>query len=124
VESKIRYLTTNLERIPHINLAHVNPKCYDQSPPVVATIISSSQEAVQPPQSPTSNSENGVVTKEPAAVVASVTLVDGKAPYCSMWFIGLEFERSENLNVDLTESIPSFADSVHKHAVRCKPLCG
>lgn len=36
---------------------------------------------------------------------------------CSLWFIGLEFERSENLNVDLTENIQSFTDSVHKHAV-------
>jgi poly(A) polymerase Pap1 len=39
--------------------------------------------------------------------------------YCSMWFIGLEFERSANLNVDLTVSIQSFTDSVHKHAVSC-----
>lgn len=36
---------------------------------------------------------------------------------CSMWFIGLDFERTENLNVDLTENIQSFTDSVHKHAV-------
>lgn len=36
---------------------------------------------------------------------------------CSLWFIGLEFERSENLNVDLTENIQSFTDAVHKHAV-------
>lgn len=40
-----------------------------------------------------------------------------QAPFCSMWFIGLEFEKSENLNVDLTESIQSFTNSVHKHAV-------
>ncbi|EDS36283.1 poly a polymerase [Culex quinquefasciatus] len=30
VESKIRYLIQNLERILHINLAHVNPKCFEQ----------------------------------------------------------------------------------------------
>ncbi|EDS27878.1 Poly(A) polymerase gamma [Culex quinquefasciatus] len=29
-ESKIRYLIQNLERILHINLAHVNPKCFEQ----------------------------------------------------------------------------------------------
>lgn len=34
-----------------------------------------------------------------------------------MWFIGLEFERTENLNVDLTDSIQNFTDSVHIHAV-------
>ena len=42
-----------------------------------------------------------------------------QAPFCSMWFIGLEFEKTENLNVDLTESIQSFTNSVHKHAVSC-----
>ncbi|XP_055644970.1 poly(A) polymerase type 3 isoform X2 [Toxorhynchites rutilus septentrionalis] len=42
--------------------------------------------------------------------------------FCSLWFIGLEFERTENLNVDLTESIQSFTDSVHKHAVHIKLL--
>lgn len=40
-----------------------------------------------------------------------------QAPFCSMWFIGLEFEKTENLNVDLTDSIQSFTNSVHKHAV-------
>lgn len=42
---------------------------------------------------------------------------EGEPEKCSMWFIGLEFERSENLNVDLTDNIQSFTDSVHKHAV-------
>lgn len=34
-----------------------------------------------------------------------------------MWFIGLEFERTENLNVDLTESIQNFTQQVHNQAV-------
>uniref|UniRef100_A0A182K1W5 Poly(A) polymerase n=1 Tax=Anopheles christyi TaxID=43041 RepID=A0A182K1W5_9DIPT len=90
VESKIRYLIQNLERNQHINLAHVNPKCYEQHEQNSATTL------------------NGA---------------DGKpTPFCSLWFIGLEFERSENLNVDLTESIQSFTDSVHKHAVHIKLL--
>uniref|UniRef100_A0A1B0CMP7 Poly(A) polymerase n=2 Tax=Lutzomyia longipalpis TaxID=7200 RepID=A0A1B0CMP7_LUTLO len=42
--------------------------------------------------------------------------------FCSMWFIGLEFQRTENLNVDLTESIQSFTDHVHKHALNIKML--
>lgn len=42
---------------------------------------------------------------------------DKPVMHCSMWFIGLEFERTENLNVDLTESIQYFTNSVHKQAV-------
>uniref|UniRef100_A0A182JFJ5 Poly(A) polymerase n=1 Tax=Anopheles atroparvus TaxID=41427 RepID=A0A182JFJ5_ANOAO len=69
VESKIRYLILNLERNQHINLAHVNPKCYEQHEQNSATTL------------------NGA---------------DGKpTPFCSLWFIGLEFERSENLNVHI-----------------------
>lgn len=89
VESKVRYLITNLERNQHISLAHVNPKCFDRTKPVV--------------------SGNGSVTDTNDKLVS--------APHCSMWFIGLEFERTENLNVDLTESIQHFTNSVHKHAV-------
>ncbi|XP_050071883.1 poly(A) polymerase type 3 [Anopheles maculipalpis] len=90
VESKIRYLIQNLERNQHINLAHVNPKCYEQ------------------------HEQNSSTTLNGA---------DGKpTAFCSLWFIGLEFERSENLNVDLTESIQNFTDSVHKHAVHIKLL--
>ncbi|XP_053694071.1 poly(A) polymerase type 3-like [Sabethes cyaneus] len=86
VESKIRYLILNLERNLHINLAHVNPKCFEQ-------------------HEHTPKGTNGEVKQ-----------------LCALWFIGLEFERSENLNVDLTESIQSFTDAVHKHAVHIKLL--
>lgn len=88
VESKIRYLILNLERNLHISLAHVNPKCFERSKPMANANASS-------------DSNDKLVS----------------APYCSMWFIGLEFERTENLNVDLTESIQNFTNSVHKHAV-------
>ncbi|CAO1396452.1 unnamed protein product [Diamesa hyperborea] len=80
IESKIRILIANLERNQHIQLAHVNPKCYEK------------------PYTP-------------------------KVPkHCSMWFIGLVFERLANLNVDLTVSIQSFTDAVHKHALNIKML--
>ncbi|XP_052870046.1 poly(A) polymerase type 3 [Anopheles cruzii] len=92
VESKIRYLILNLERNQHINLAHVNPKCYEQHEQNSATTL------------------NGAAERKPPSA------------FCSLWFIGLEFERTENLNVDLTESIQSFTDSVHKHAVHIKLL--
>lgn len=34
-----------------------------------------------------------------------------------MWFIGLEFAKSENLNVVLTFDIKSFTDNVNRHAI-------
>uniref|UniRef100_A0A2M3Z421 Poly(A) polymerase n=1 Tax=Anopheles braziliensis TaxID=58242 RepID=A0A2M3Z421_9DIPT len=95
VESKIRYLIQNLERNQHINLAHVNPKCYEQHE--------------QNPAATLNGGGGADANQTPAA-------------FCSLWFIGLEFERTENLNVDLTESIQSFTDSVHKHAVHIKLL--
>lgn len=115
IESKIRILIGNLERNQHINLAHVNPKCYEKPTGVVKkdkdkaipTVIESDKEKEKsegdktPSETPSENEE----TPEPAP------------EFCSMWFIGLEFERSANLNVDLTVSIQSFTDSVHKHAV-------
>lgn len=86
VESKIRLLISNLERNPHISLAHVNPKCYDYE-------------------------EDKIEAKD-----ESETTSKYKGP-CSMWFIGLEFMKTDNLNVDLTDNIQSFTNSIHKHAV-------
>lgn len=37
--------------------------------------------------------------------------------HCSMWFIGLEFNYRENLNVDLTSDIKKFTETVNKHAL-------
>lgn len=91
VESKIRFLILNLERNPHINLAHVNPKCFE-------------------PQQHLNISET----------MDSNDKQDSK--FCSMWFIGLDFMRLDNLNIDLTDNIQSFTDSVHKHAVHSKVL--
>ncbi|GLV33739.1 hiiragi [Carabus blaptoides fortunei] len=42
--------------------------------------------------------------------------------HCSMWFIGLEFAKSENLNVDLTYDIQSFTETVNRQAVIIKML--
>ncbi|XP_031622518.1 poly(A) polymerase type 3 [Contarinia nasturtii] len=88
VESKVRYLVGNLERNQYISLAHVNPKCFDRQEKQ-ATL-------------------NGSITDANDKLVT--------APYCSMWFIGMEFKKTENLNVDLTESIQNFTNLVHKHA--------
>lgn len=40
----------------------------------------------------------------------------------SMWFIGLLFAKTENLNVDLTYDIQSFTEIVHRQAVSIKML--
>lgn len=72
-------------------MAHVNPKCFEQ---------------IHQAKIDEEKSQNGELAKP---------LTQG--PFCSMWFIGLEFEKTENLNVDLTDSIQSFTNSVHKHAV-------
>jgi poly(A) polymerase len=108
IESKIRILIGNLERNQHINLAHVNPKCFEKPQTKKEKVEKSTSESDKekegdktPSETPSENEES----QEPAP------------EFCSMWFIGLEFERSANLNVDLTVSIQSFTDSVHKHAV-------
>lgn len=104
VESKVRLLIGNLERNPHIALAHVNPKCFE---------FKKGQSA----NSSQNNSGNEDDLKQSQGSQSSVT----SAPFCSMWFIGLEFERSENLNVDLTESIQNFTEHVMMHGVSdCK----
>lgn len=87
VESKVRYLVGNLERNQYISLAHVNPKCFDRVK---------------------QSSLNGSITDANDKLVT--------AAFCSMWFIGMEFKKTENLNVDLTESIQNFTNLVHKHA--------
>ncbi|KAH8402468.1 hypothetical protein KR009_012216 [Drosophila setifemur] len=105
VESKVRLLIGNLERNPHIALAHVNPKCFE---------FKKGQSA----NSSQNNSGNEDDLKQSQSSQSSVT----SAPFCSMWFIGLEFERSENLNVDLTESIQNFTEHVMMHGVNIKML--
>jgi poly(A) polymerase len=114
IESKIRILIGNLERNQHINLAHVNPKCFEKP-------VGSSKKEKAPVDS---DKEKEKGEKSESEKANSETYSENEEmpqektqEYCSMWFIGLEFERSANLNVDLTVSIQSFTDSVHKHAV-------
>lgn len=97
VESKIRLLVGNLERNQHISLAHVNPTCFDYKKIAVNTQVNSGNE-----DDKTQSGGNPTVSP---------------TPFCSMWFIGLEFERTENLNVDLTESIQNFTEHVIQHGV-------
>lgn len=88
VESKIRYLIGNLERSPHISLAHVNPKCFDR------------------PKGASAANGNAMEANDKFYT----------ATFCSMWFIGMNFKKSENLNVDLTDNIHNFTNLVYRHA--------
>ncbi|CRK92974.1 CLUMA_CG006485, isoform A [Clunio marinus] len=108
VESKIRILIGNLERNQHIQLAHVNPKCFEKT-------TGAAKDNKTTPQSTSSQSATD-------SEKTSSESEDSHADFCSMWFIGLEFERTANLNVDLTVSIQSFTDQVHKHALNIKML--
>lgn len=112
IESKIRILIGNLERNPHINLAHVNPKCFEKPAGVLKKDKGEKEKEKKENEKMETTSESG-----------QEELSQPENEFCSMWFIGLEFERSANLNVDLTVSIQSFTDSVHKHAVSKKNFC-
>lgn len=103
VESKVRLLIGNLERNPHIVLAHVNPKCFE---------LKKGAASANNSQNNSGNEEDLKQQQQPPAQTAVTT-----APFCSLWFIGLEFERSENLNIDLTESIQNFTEHVIMHGV-------
>lgn len=107
VESKIRLLIGNLERNQHISLAHVNPKCFDHKKGGNNN-ISCSQNSSGNEDEKSQNAAAGSAAGQPTL---------STSPYCSMWFIGLEFERTENLNVDLTESIQNFTEHVIQHGV-------
>lgn len=90
VKSKIRYLVDNLERNQHIILTHVNPQCFERSK-----------------QQPTLNRSK---------VDANDKLIT--AAFCSMYFIGMKFQKTKTLNVNLTENIQNFTSLVHKHATK------
>lgn len=110
IESKIRILIGNLERNQHIQLAHVNPKSFD---PVKS--MKKSEEKGEGGGDSDNKEEKTTTSEEGEEPKPSTTPKEPE--FCSLWFIGLEFERSANLNVDLTVSIQSFTDQVHKHAV-------
>lgn len=100
-------------------MAHVNPKCFD---------LNQLQQQQQKGNSTTTTSTSNTTNSNSQHSNDSSSIAGGSdqqqqkspnqvSPYCSMWFIGLEFERTENLNVDLTESIQNFTGHVHQHAV-------
>lgn len=132
VESKIRYLIGNLERNEFITLAHINPKCfeYSQLTPEATNSNDSSQDASADDSNVAENDneidtdENVVNNNKTAAQSEPATKIETTATekQCSMWFIGLEFNCKKNQNVDVTDCIQQFTNSVHSHAVSIKML--
>lgn len=110
IESKIRILIGNLERNQHIQLAHVNPKSFDP-------VKSMKKEDKEKEVSGGGGDDNSGKEEKTSESEEPKQSTPKEPEFCSLWFIGLEFERSANLNVDLTVSIQSFTDQVHKHAV-------
>ncbi|XP_013199282.1 poly(A) polymerase type 3 isoform X2 [Amyelois transitella] len=105
IESKIRHLINTLERNQHITIAHVNPECYNSVP----LNTNNGQPLAMPPGAPMP------VPADPAPVVEKNENGEVMPNHCSMWFIGLVFEKT-NLNVDLTYDILSFTKAVHYQA--------
>lgn len=64
-----------------------------------------------------SSSQNSNGNEEDKSQTAAAGDQLSTSPFCSLWFIGLEFERTENLNVDLTENIQNFTQHVIQHGV-------
>ncbi|RWS31605.1 poly(A) polymerase-like protein [Leptotrombidium deliense] len=118
VESKIRLLgelfgrsshmiiyffkVQHLERHKCIKLAHVNPNSYSRYVTVNDSGDSETNN-VETNNSETDNTEQNEKTD---------TLEE------KMWFIGLQFERSEVVNIDLTEDIRNFIDTVRQTAIQ------
>ncbi|XP_053963902.1 poly(A) polymerase type 3-like [Anastrepha ludens] len=100
VQSKIRLLVDDVQHKHHMSLVHANPTCFEYKKDDVPTQSNSGKE------------------NEPSDNPAVDT-----APFCSMLFIGLEFEYKEkNSKVDLTGSFKYFAERITQHAVNKKML--
>lgn len=122
VESKIRLLIGNLERNQHIALAHVNPRCFEYTKGNSPSKNNSNYSKSKTMNNGTNNSNNKELQSQQSSTEKVPLLQFNECDFnpprlCAMWFIGLEFERTENLNVDLTDSIQSFTEHVIQHGV-------
>ncbi|XP_068624448.1 poly(A) polymerase type 3 isoform X1 [Battus philenor] len=110
IESRIRHLITTLERNQHITIAHVNPECYNSVP----LNTNNGQPLALPPGAPLPTDPAPEIKKNE---LSDPVVLQGEviANHCSMWFIGLVFEKT-NVNVDLTYDISSFTEAVHYQA--------
>jgi poly(A) polymerase len=124
VESKIRILIGNLERNPVINRAHINIRKYtkeeevEEEKPVASPkesdspeieIIEEKDESSEDPKVPTSEDDDAEESNDDQPSGPTIT---------TMWFIGLQFNKAEGLNVDLTYDIKAFMDIVYRQATQ------
>jgi len=135
VESKIRVLVGNLERNPVINRAHINIKKYNRE------IEEATKEGEEEKTDNAKEGEEGKTdggkspkessesVKESSATPSNGSKSDSEPPesaseleektgplLTTMWFIGLQFNKAEGLNVDLTFDIKAFMDIVYRQA--------
>lgn len=137
VESKIRHLVTNLEKHQCIVLAHVNPKSYTRvlpsphaapasdpapaSPPVAAGDSVNQNGSQSDKETDAGSGSEGDRKEKKGEAEAngssgksdkteSDTSVEPETE--TMWFIGLKFEKAGAVNVDLTDDIKLFVDTV------------
>ncbi|CAG2181204.1 unnamed protein product, partial [Oppiella nova] len=107
VESKIRILVQNLERHRCISLAHVNPKCYTR-----VVIVPVAQPPPEDPLLPDTNTSADGESKGEEEKAEPKTTTETTTEVETMWFIGLEFNKAEGINVDLTQDIKNFVETV------------
>ncbi|XP_077302896.1 poly(A) polymerase hiiragi [Arctopsyche grandis] len=141
VTSKLRILIGNLERNQHIMIAHINPEMYNCVPPnnpsgyptavsageiidvdAVTSTTTETTDGTTPPEAADANAASTPqTTNSTTTPTATPTNTPPElSPCCSMWFIGLAFQKTENLNVDLRYDINNFTESVSRHAVQIK----
>ncbi|CAK9301561.1 unnamed protein product [Gordionus sp. m RMFG-2023] len=108
IESKIRTLITALESNHLLKLAHINPNNYETpnelTPSYATESIIENSDHYQDKRE-IDNDHNDIETDKNESLVQT------------MWFIGLLFHKVENVNIDITENIQFFTDTVMWQAV-------
>lgn len=97
LESKMRMLVQALERHPCISLVHLNPISYPRD------LVPAVPEA--------GDADKPELTDEERAIEAVTGQAAADGEPCkseTVWFIGLEFDKSKGLNLDLTQDILNF----------------
>ena len=116
VESKIRTLIISLERVPCIDLAHVNPKSYNKVKEEKQPAQTNEDETVTPTKESTEDKKDETDSEEKESAPPEDT--EGVN-----WFIGLHFSPTrERLNLDLTENARNLRDVIFRQAENIKIL--
>jgi len=115
VESKIRHLVQSLEKHRCIKLAHINPSAHTRNVPIQI-------EVEQKPEPVEEKEMSGDLSLLDSTEDKSNSEAPNSTPTTTItemetiWFIGLEFDKTETVNIDLTQDIQSFIDTVRNTA--------